>query len=160
MFYNVFVIIPLKSGGRAAYMGTDPNPTKTNTPIHQPHNHSPAHSVSIKWIYTPWPGNSTSLNCAISYFSGIRCVGVIQFILHVLQLEPIEFTKKNLCCISKSTTKHSQKPEWKSHLPLFNLWVLEMHACWFLGWIYKSSQLRSPLSVNKLIIFEDIVQSL
>ena len=47
----------------------------------------------------------------------IRCVGVIWFTFHVLQLPRIRFTQHNLCCISLSTMKHVQKPNWKSDLP-------------------------------------------
>ena len=38
-----------------------------------------------------------------------HCVGVISFVLRVLQLL-IRFTQQKLCCISKSTMKHLQKP--------------------------------------------------
>ena len=34
-----------------------------------------------------------------------RCVGVIWFRFHVLQLPLIRFTQQNSCCISKSTMK-------------------------------------------------------
>ena len=44
---------------------------------------------------------SPHLQC--NKYDHIRYVGVIWFIFHVLQLLPIRFAPKNLCCISKST---------------------------------------------------------
>ena len=46
----------------------------------------------------------------------LRCVGVIQFVPHVLQLLQIGFTQRNLCCISKSTMNHQQQLDlpWSS----------------------------------------------
>jgi hypothetical protein len=32
-------------------------------------------------------------------------------VFHVLQLRPIKFTQEKICCISKFSTKHPQKPD-------------------------------------------------
>ena len=45
----------------------------------------------------------------------VKCVGVIWFLFHALQLLPVRFTQQNSCCSSRSTTKHMQKSYWKSH---------------------------------------------
>ena len=52
----------------------------------------------------------TSLNtdCHRHY---LRYVGVIWFLLHVLQLLPTRVAQQNMYCISKSTMKHMQKQD-------------------------------------------------
>ena len=44
--------------------------------------------------------------------------------------------------------------------PLPNLVLSEVHVYEFLNWMYRSFQLCSPLSVEELTLFEDIVQPL
>ena len=69
----------------------------------------------------------------------------------------LDYHKQNLCCISKSTMKHWQKPD----LPWFGYGYWK---CMFVGflseYIYRSSPLCSVLSVEYLLVFEDVVQSL
>ena len=48
----------------------------------------------------------------------IQGVGVIQFILHVLQHLPHRFKKKHLCCTRQSTIKHQQKIGWRIESPM------------------------------------------
>lgn len=43
----------------------------------------------------------------------LRYVGVIWYAFHVSQLQPIRFTQRNLCRISKSVMKHVQNLDWK-----------------------------------------------
>lgn len=38
--------------------------------------------------------------------------------------------------------------------------IIKMHVCWFLECIHKSSHMCSLLSVDQLLIFEDVVQNL
>jgi hypothetical protein len=46
---------------------------------------------------------------------GLRYVGVIWCVLHILQLLPnLNFTWWNMCCIGDSTMKHHQKSTWRS----------------------------------------------
>ena len=47
----------------------------------------------------------------------LRYVGVIWFILHVVQPLAIRFIKQNPCCIVKPMMKHLQKPDWNLDLP-------------------------------------------
>ena len=51
---------------------------------------------------------------------GITVRGCYLVYFHVLQLLQIEFTKQNLCFISKSTMKRIQKSDWNLDLPCFS----------------------------------------
>ena len=86
-------------------------------------------------------------NLAIGVHFSLLChkvyMGVIWFDFHVLQLLPIRFTHKKLCCVSKSTVKRLPKSRIGNQTPLISLWLLEMHFCLFLNWIHRSSQLCS-----------------
>ena len=62
---------------------------------------------------------STSLSLV-----NILYVGVIWFILRVLQLLPIRLTHLDLCCIRKSMIKHLHKLDGKSDFPWFS------YGCW------------------------------
>ena len=42
----------------------------------------------------------------------LRCVDVIWFVFHVLQLLLIRFAQQNMCCIRKSTTRYHQKSDF------------------------------------------------
>ena len=86
----------------------------------------------------------------------LRCVGVIWFVFHVLQLLLIRCTQQNSYCISKYMMNVIAKLE-----PLTSeLRLSDVHVCWFLSWMHRSSQLCSLLSVEYLSKFEDVVQSL
>ena len=64
----------------------------------------------------------------------VRYVGVIRFILHVLKLLPIRFTKQTHVAFSKFIMKHLQKPIWKLDLPSFdcNCW-----KCMFISFLTR-----------------------
>lgn len=47
----------------------------------------------------------------VSISLGIMGVGVFEFVFYVLQLLPIRFMQRNLCCICKSMTKHKQNQD-------------------------------------------------
>ena len=83
------------------------------------------------------------------------CYGLCVILFHVLHLVPIGFTRPDLCCISKSTMKHLQKSDCKLDLPWQSACLLTHYS-----WIHRSSQLCSLLSVDQLLIFEHVVQSL
>ena len=59
-------------------------------------------------------------------------------------------TQPNSWCVRKSVLKYMHKPDWKS----------EVHDCWFLNWVHRSSRLCSLLNVECLLKSEDILQSL
>ena len=46
------------------------------------------------------------------YGHKVSHVGDITVCFHVLQLLPIKFTQRNLCCISKSTMKYQSDLPW------------------------------------------------
>ena len=72
-----------------------------------------------------------------SWHWGIRYVGVIRLVFHVLQLLPITFMLRNLCCISKFVMKHQQKSDWKSDPPWCSYDYRKVHVCWFCKWMPK-----------------------
>ena len=59
---------------------------------------------------------------------------------HVLQLLPIRFTQQVSCCISKSTMKRLQKPNWKSDIPLFSYDRKHIVIGFLINWVHSSSQ--------------------
>ena len=65
----------------------------------------------------------------------IRYMGVIWFVVHVLQLLPIWFTQHSVRCISKSTMEHWQKQLcWLSNFPQFR------HGYWKCMFIDSSNE--------------------
>lgn len=57
-----------------------------------------------------------------------RYVCGIWFLFHVLQLLPIIFIYRNLCCICKAMMQHQRRLDWKSNLPWFRYMIVES-AC-------------------------------
>jgi hypothetical protein len=86
------------------------------------------------WPFRAWLLDNLAYLSAYAHrpTSILRCVGVIQFVFHVLQLQPIRFTQRNLCCNNNSLMKHQQ-----------NCMLVE-----FLHWQHKFSQKRSLLCVE------------
>ena len=79
---------------------------------------------------------------------------------HVPQLLPVRCTQQHSYCISKSTMKHMQEPVRKPDLP-FELTTIIESACILVSWSNTQvPQLCSLLSVEQLLIFDDVVQSL
>ena len=54
--------------------------------------------------------------------------------------------------------KHEQDLDWKSNLPWYWLCLSEVHGCWFINYIHRSSQLCSLLVWSCKIKIEDTVQ--
>ena len=65
------------------------------------------------------------------------------------------YATKLVRCISKSTMKHMQKPDCKSDPPWSSYGYREVHVCWFLNRIHRSSQSCSLLSEESFLTFVD-----
>ena len=92
--------------------------------------------------------------------TSIRYVCVIWFVLHVLQLLPVRFTQQYLCCTNKSMLKHLQKLDWKPVLPLSSYGYRKcMFVDFIIGYISPPDCVHYS-SVEQLLIFENILQSL
>lgn len=90
--------------------------------------------------------HDTCSDCPFSvHWASSRYVGVIRSNFHVLQLQPIRVTKRNLCCISKSSMKRQPKNRISNQSSVVLVYVYE--KCMFVDsstkYICKSSQLWS-----------------
>ena len=124
------------------------------------------HSVlyGIQWIKLMW----MDLNWLLFFTSQLllwyetkklKNMGNIWF-FNVLLLLPIRFTQENACCIRKSTMKHMQKPDRKSNLSYF---TFGYQKCVFVDFLTRhicALNCVHYLSVKKLLVFENAVQSL
>ena len=75
-----------------------------------------------------------------------RYVDVLWFIFHVLQLLLITCTQPKLCCLSRSTMKHLQIPNWKSDLR--NFVIVIGGACMFIGYIRHPNYIHYECRVD------------
>ena len=89
----------------------------------------------------------------------IRYVNIIWFVFHVPQLLPVRFTQQYSSYIIKSTMKRLQKPDWKSVLLLSSYGYRKcMFVDFLIGYIGPPNCVHY-LSVQYLLIFEDVVDS-
>ena len=58
-------------------------------------------------------------------------------------------TQQNLCWTNISMKKPCAKTGLRTGAPLLQLWLLQMHVCWFLNWVHGSSRSSSILSVEQ-----------
>jgi hypothetical protein len=66
---------------------------------------------------------------------GIRYVGVIWVVFHVLQLLLIGFIEQKNYATLEIYNETSTKTILKFESPLIWLWLFELHVCSFLDWI-------------------------
>ena len=76
-------------------------------------------------------------------------VGVVQLVFQALQLLPFTFTQQSgTCCISKIYDEASPKTGLKIEPALLYLCLFQVHVCWFINLVHRSSQLCQLLSVE------------
>lgn len=89
----------------------------------------------------------------------IACGCYIGLFFMFSNIYPLRFPQQNLCCISNSTLKRPSKSYWNRNVANLVTIIKKRTICWLLDWIQTSSLLCSLLSVEQLVMFEDVVQT-
>ena len=81
----------------------------------------------------------------------VRYVGVVCFVFSCPQTSTDWIYIMRLVLHQQIYDETSAKVGLKIEPPLVYLWLLEMHVCWFLDWIQKSSQLKQWIELEDVV---------